>query len=491
MLEYHPDSTPTVGRFLECDDFARCIVGPFGSGKSSGCVVEVPRRAYGQQPGPDGIRHSRFAVIRNTKQQLRDTTRKTFEQWLGPIGEWRENPTELRIRHGDIDCEVLFRALDEPKDVRNLLSLELTGAYVNELREISEEIWKGLTGRVGRYPRRADGGPTWHGIWADSNPWHSRHWAARLFYAHPEGYQLFRQPSGRGPSAENLDNLPHGYYERMAIGKDSEWIRVYIDGLDGAADQGSVFGRWVEQMLQQGRFGEFQHQPDNIFTCWDLGLADATAIWWWRIKHDGVEVLDWYENQGEDLEHYWDQLDRRMKPEKWVTQPDPQDPSAMIRENTGGLNFKYAKHFLPHDSKQKTLASGTSVLARFLARYPGQVVVGPNLSINDGVQAGRWLLEQPGTRFHRRCEKGLEVLSEYKFEWDDQAKCYSKNPLHDFASHTGSAWRYVANVAKATQLITKPQERKLRENTGVMVKPDGTLEGLTMEQFFRLRERRR
>ena len=122
----------TLSRFLDSDAFVRCVIGPVGSGKSSVSVMEILIRAAAQAKGPDGKRRTRFAVIRNTYSQLRDTTRKTFEEWIpSELGTWNEQSFSFTIQKGDIDCEVLFRALDRPEDVKKLLSLELTGAYIN------------------------------------------------------------------------------------------------------------------------------------------------------------------------------------------------------------------------------------------------------------------------------------------------------------------------------------------------------------------------
>ena len=70
----------------------------------------------------------------------------------------------------DTRFEVLFRALDRPADVKKLLSLELTGAWVNEAREVPKAIIDGLQGRVGRYPSMREGGCTWSGLMMDTNP---------------------------------------------------------------------------------------------------------------------------------------------------------------------------------------------------------------------------------------------------------------------------------------------------------------------------------
>jgi hypothetical protein len=81
--------------------------------------------------------------------------------------------------------------------VKKLLSLEVTGAYVNELKEIPKRVIDVLETRIGRYPSKALGGPTWFGWWADTNPWHIGHWGYKLFKNPPPGYELYVQPGGR------------------------------------------------------------------------------------------------------------------------------------------------------------------------------------------------------------------------------------------------------------------------------------------------------
>ena len=170
---YDYEHVPTIRDFSRDNNFIRGLMGPFGSGKSSGCVIEIIRRAQAQQPGPDGVRRTRWAVIRNTYPQLKDTTVKTFHQWFAPesFGKWTPSSHDYKIT-GIKGCEIeiMFRALDRPEHVANLLSLELTGAWVNEAREIPWTIIKALRGRVGRYPAARDGGPSWFGIIMDTNP---------------------------------------------------------------------------------------------------------------------------------------------------------------------------------------------------------------------------------------------------------------------------------------------------------------------------------
>jgi hypothetical protein len=447
MANVRYDAPPTVSRFLDSDAFVRCVVGPVGSGKSSGCVMEIVRRAMEQQPGPDGIRRTRFAVIRNTYGQLRDTTRKTFEQWVpDALGKWHEQSFTFEMRFGDVHCEVLFRALDRPEDVKKLLSLELTGAYINEAREVPKSVLDVLQTRVGRFPSKIQGGATWFGVWMDTNPWHTGHWGYRLFSeSKPDGFALFEQPGGREPHAENVENLPAGYYDRLCQGKDSEWVEEYVDSQYPRADRGSVYGHLFASLKDRGGVAAFEHPNDGVFTSWDLGISDSTAIWFWRLGQ-GLDVVDHYEAHGEPLSHFMNVVDAR--------------------------GYQYVKHWLPHDARARSLQTGVSVLDQALQRWPGKVAIAPGLDLVDGISATRWMLEQPTTRFHTRCSSitgpsdidGLEALRAYRYEYDEERKVYKKTPLHDWSSHTSDAARYMSLVVRHSELMVRPDEKPKAHN---------------------------
>jgi len=240
----------TVSGFMQSDARRRVIMGPFGSGKSSGCVIEITRRAMMQKRGRDGFRRSRWAIVRNTMPQLRDTTMKTWFEWFpdGSIGHWKETGKTYYITMGDVRAEVIFRALDDEADVKNLLSLELTGAWINECREIPAIIMDALDGRIDRYPsrREAGDGPSWAGIWADTNPpEEDSYWYNNLEGldvdgkpCEDNGWHGWKQPSGLSELAENLDHLAPGYYVNLAKNKTNEFIKMYVKGEYGTSKSG-------------------------------------------------------------------------------------------------------------------------------------------------------------------------------------------------------------------------------------------------------------
>ena len=260
-FSYKPDGS-VIKSFMKSDIFFRGIRGPVGSGKSVACCVEVFRRALAQQPNAAGIRKSRWAIIRNTNPQLRTTTIKTWLDWF-PEADWGRFtwsvPYTHHIRKADLDVEVLFLALDRPEDVKKLLSLELTGVWVNEAREVPKSIIDACTMRVGRFPSMREGGPSWTGVIADTNAPEEDHWwpimagevpipdhiprEQALMLRRPDNWEFFTQPAAmlevkgedgaivdyeRNNLAENQQHMMKTYYSNLIRGKTKSWIDVYV-----------------------------------------------------------------------------------------------------------------------------------------------------------------------------------------------------------------------------------------------------------------------
>ena len=242
---YSYDSVPTIRRFSHSEARHRIIIGPFRSGKSSGCLMELIYRGQQQAPSASGIRRTRFAVIRNTFRQLESTTMRTVFDWFPPgqFGVHKVADHQYIIdKFQGCRIELDFMALDRPDHVKNLLSLEVTGIWVNEGREIPKEIWDGLDGRIGQWPRAKEEGCTWAGIILDTNPPNEGHWIHKLVEEDkPPNMESFKQPSGLSLEAENLANLRGGqkYYQELAIGKSPEYINVYIHGNYGFTMSGT------------------------------------------------------------------------------------------------------------------------------------------------------------------------------------------------------------------------------------------------------------
>ena len=282
--------SPTGKAFHKAKDidtgFVRAIMGPIGSGKSVTCVMDLIMVAMSQEADGNGIRRTKFAIIRNTYRELLDTTVATFFTWIDKeSGHWSALnmafTLEQKLPDGTtIMSEFLFRALDKPDDIKKLLSLELTQAWLNEAREIPKAVFDMVQGRVGRYPPPVLGvQPSFFGVILDTNPPDSDHWWYTLFEENlPDNHKLFKQPSGESDEAENLQNLPRNYYSNMRAGKTKEWIDVYIHGKYGfIADGKPVFTEYNDQIHYSDEL--FNPNKDKtIHVGIDFGLTPAAAF---------------------------------------------------------------------------------------------------------------------------------------------------------------------------------------------------------------------
>lgn len=195
------ETSPVAWAYRQDRSFAAFIVSGVGTGKTVPSLQRILDIGMEQAASSDGIRRSRFAVIRNTMPELRSTTAVTYQQIYPSDGFgdiiWRSPATHMIAPRGSgVEIEVNLIALDKPKDVKKLLSLELTGAFVNECREVPRSIITRLTERVGRFGL-SERPSSWSGIWADSNPPDADHWLYEWHHRErPEGFEFFQQPPG-------------------------------------------------------------------------------------------------------------------------------------------------------------------------------------------------------------------------------------------------------------------------------------------------------
>lgn len=314
------DALPTCRKFHHSDAFVRALVGPLGSGKSVACVMELMRLVGEQQPCPDGVVRARGCVVRNTYRELKDTTLNTWNDWVIPerVGRWDEVNMTLHMVSPKMHIEILFRALDHLKDIKKLLSLELTWAWLNEAREIPKAVLDMLQGRVGRYPAKRDGGATQPCIIMDTNPCDEDHWWYRVFEEErPPGWQIFHQPSGLSPEAENLENLPELYYDRLQYGHDQEWVNVYVHGRYGFVMDGKpVHPTYQDDVHATDEIIPFD--PAELLVIGiDFGLTPAAAFlqlnqWGQWCAIDELVTEDTATNEFADLLNHKLQTDYRM-----------------------------------------------------------------------------------------------------------------------------------------------------------------------------------
>lgn len=185
-----------------------------------------------------------------------------------------------------------------------------------------------------------------------------------------------------------------------------------------AAIRGAYFGTLMGETDKDGRITAVPCDPSlPVHTAWDLGMSDSTAIWFVQARPGGAfGVIDYYEANGEGLDHY-----------------------ARILDDKG---YKYGSHIAPHDIRVRELGTGKSRLE--VARSLGiRFDIAPNIPIQDGINAVRTTL--PRCWFDAiRCAPGIEALRHYRRAYNDLAADFSARPVHDWTSHAVDAFRYFA-----------------------------------------------
>lgn len=230
------------------------VMGPVGSGKSSGCIFQALFNAMRQKPDEHGVRHSRHLVVRATYPALKSTTIKTWISWFkDKITMVYDIPIIGKIKYDlddgtSVNMEVIFLAVDNDKSAEKLRSLEVTSAHLNEASELTEGTYQLVSTRTNRFPAEKDGGAVNPFIILDYNSVSTEHWLYKLAEEKkPAGHSFYRQPpavlkvDGKyilNPEAENVKNLGNNYYENICACADDDFIHVNLMNNYGEVKRG-------------------------------------------------------------------------------------------------------------------------------------------------------------------------------------------------------------------------------------------------------------
>jgi hypothetical protein len=187
-----------------------------------------------------------------------------------------------------------------------------------------------------------------------------------------------------------------------------------------AAIIGAIWGTEMRKVSEDGRITKVENQIEvKTHTAWDLGHTDDTAIWWYQVIRGEIHIVDFFALSGGTIEEF----------------------VAKIKEKP----YNYGKHYLPHDARARTLASGGKSVIEQMATHLGinNLAIVPSLTVQDGIQAVRMAL--PRCWFDaEKCADGIEALRQYQREYDEDKKAFRQTPKHDWTSHPADAMRMLA-----------------------------------------------
>lgn len=391
-----------------------CLVAHRRAGKTVAAINDIIRAALMcKSPMP------LFGYVAPYRSQAKSIVWDYLKKFAEPILK-DSNESELQVTLVNGAKIRLFGA-DNADAMRGL---GFDGIYMDEYGDFKPSVW----GNVIR-PALSDkqGWAVFGGTPKGKNQfWQIYNMASKS----PDEWFTLRLPasqSGLLPQSELAAN-------KAQLSED-QYLQEYECSFE-AAIIGAFYGKEMFNATEEGRITHVDYDPAvPVYTAWDLGYRDDTAIWWYQVVRREIHVIDYYAISGANIAQLADVV--KSKP------------------------YKYGKNYLPHDARAKTLAAqGKSVIEQ-LGEHLGMnnLAIVPDLSVQDGIQAVRQML--PDTWFDMtRCEEGIEALRQYQREYDEDKKAFRQTPRHDWASHPADAFRMLAIAWRIEPTVKAPDPEK-------------------------------
>jgi hypothetical protein len=326
------------------------------------------------------------------------------------------NEAELRV---DLtgDRRIQIFGADNPDALRGLY---LDGAVFDEYGQMRPRVWSEVV-----RPALADreGWATFIGTPMGKNHFYDLYQQAQ----HDAGWHAALYTVG------DTHVLPEEELESARRTMAPEQFSQEFDCSFESALIGSYYGSYLDTARQEQRITRVPWEPNiPVITSWDIGISDATAIWFLQPVGRMIHVIEYLEASDRGLEWY----------------------AKVLKEK----QYTYSRHFFPHDMHSRDFSSdGRTRLAMAESLGLSPAVVVPQGSVADGINAVRQLF--PRFMFDEdKCYAGLESLKAYRREWSEQRKTWGEHPLHDWSSHGADALRtFCSNYAEDTPAVKIPE----------------------------------
>jgi hypothetical protein len=375
-----------------------CLVVHRRGGKTVACVMDLIDAALRTKKS-----NARFAYIAPLYVQAKDVAWSYLKMYTALVPGVQFNESELRVDFAHNGARIRLYGADNYDRLRGLY---LDGIVLDEYADMDPRAWPEVI-----RPALADrkGWAVFIGTPKGRNAFYELYEAAR----NDAAWFAMRLKASESElvDAEELSNAremlsPEQYAQEFECSFDAAIVGAYYAAAIADAESG-------------GRIGDLAPDPAlKVNTAWDLGKDDPTAIWFFQESPNGVRVIDYYESNGKDLDHYAAVLAAR--------------------------GYDYGTHWLPHDARAEILGMKRTRIEQLRELMPGatfQVV--PDHKVIDGIAAARLTLKTAWFDA-TRCKFGLEALRQYRADFDERAKVFKTSPKHDWTSHCADAFRYLA-----------------------------------------------
>jgi len=400
-----------------------CLVAHRRAGKTVAAVNDIIRAAITYQ-GQRGL----FGYVAPYRSQAKAVAWQYFQEFAHPITE-AKNEQELTLTLVNGSQIRLFGA-DNADAIRGL---GFDGLYLDEYGDFKPSVF----GNVLR-PSLSDkqGWCVFGGTPKGRNQFYDIFTTAERL---PREWFLLRLPA----SSSGL--LPKGELNAAKAQLSPDQYQQEYECDFAAAILGAFFGTEMREAEEQGRITQVQYDRNlPVYTAWDLGYRDDTAIWFYQVTRNEIRVIDFYAVSGANIHDIADVV---------LAKP-----------------YQYVKHYLPHDARAKSLQTGKSIVEQLAVHLDiAKLSVVPDIGVQNGIQAVRLTL--PRVWFDaEKCRDGIEALRQYQREFDEDKKAFRQNPRHDWTSHPSDAFRMLA--VSWAEVADKPPAAEPRP---LMVGPQNTV----------------
>ena len=373
-------------------------------GKTVACINDLIVKAL-----LENKQHAQYAYIAPFYSQAKSVAWRYLERFSEPVMV-KANQSELWVELINGARIRLFGA-DNPDALRGNF---LDGVVLDEMADMKPSVW----------------GEIIRPLLADRLGW-------ATFIGTPKGHNAFYDiynEATKKPNwyvkvlrADQTMLLPQSELDdAKASMSENQYEQEFLCSFE-AAIMGAYYGQEMRRITDLDRITIIEY--DNMFPChtvWDLGFNDSTAIIWFQTVYGEIRILDHHSSNGQPISFY----------------------TGLLAQKEEEYGYKYGTHWLPHDARAKTLASGgKSIIEQIATKIDiKHLKIVPNLSIQDGIQATRLALTR--TWFDNKCVELIECLRQYQREWDDDKKVFRDRPKHDWTSHSSDAMHYCSIVWK-------------------------------------------
>jgi phage terminase large subunit len=323
-----------------------CLVAHRRAGKTVACINDLIRRAF-----TDHKENGRYAYLAPYHSQAKSIAWDYLLRYTEDVRQ-TQNASELWVELINGARIRLFGA-DNPDALRGLY---LDGVILDEYADMRPRVW----------------GEIIRPLLADRQGW-------AVFIGTPKGhnsfYDIWRTANSSDSwfaasiRASESDLLPQSELDDARRGMTEDQYEQEFECSFEAAILGAYYGKELKQVEDEGRLTLVDYDPElPVYTAWDLGYHDDTAIWFYQVTQTEIHAIDYYSGSGLSIPDY---------------------ASAVLNKP-----YKYARHWLPHDARAKTLASGGKSIIEQLADPfgMGKLAIVPSLTVQDGIQAARLML---------------------------------------------------------------------------------------------------